>query len=85
MYLFEGENGKPLSHHSLYSTTKAIGEKAGLGVVLHPHMLRHTFATREVKKGKKSIKAISTYLGHSDIATTLDIYVHDVYTAEDFE
>ncbi len=40
------------------------------------HTLRHSFCTNMLKKGH-SIKAISTYLGHSSVALTLDMYVHE--------
>ncbi|NIZ41581.1 tyrosine-type recombinase/integrase (plasmid) [Entomospira entomophila] len=88
-YLFEGDpkNGKPapINYQTLHATVKAIGKKAGLKKVLHPHMLRHTFATLALKHGKKSIKAISTYLGHASTAITQDVYMHDNFEAKDFE
>ena len=40
-----------------------------------PHILRHTFATRCFEAGI-SPKVIQTYLGHTDIATTMNIYTH---------
>lgn len=39
------------------------------------HDLRHTFATRGFEAGVDT-KVISSYLGHSNIATTMDIYTH---------
>jgi site-specific recombinase XerD len=39
------------------------------------HSLRHTFATRCIERGV-SIKALQRIMGHANIATTLDIYVH---------
>ena len=39
------------------------------------HSLRHTFATRCIERGV-SIKALQRLMGHANIATTLDIYVH---------
>ena len=85
VWLYEGKDGKALSYKSLYATVKAIGKKAGFKKVLHPHMLRHTFATLALKHGSKSIKAISTYLGHASTAITQDVYMHDGFTASDFE
>lgn len=41
----------------------------------NPHTLRHTFATNAIDKGM-SIKALSEILGHADIKTTLNLYVH---------
>jgi len=39
------------------------------------HALRHTFATRCVEKGF-DVKSLSMILGHSDVSTTLNTYVH---------
>lgn len=43
-----------------------------------PLNLRHTFATRLCESGA-NIKAIQSILGHSDIATTMDIYTKATY------
>lgn len=51
----------------------------------HPHKLRHSFATKEIISKKKSVKAISKYLGHSSTAITQDLYVHDEIEFEDLE
>lgn len=51
-----------------------ILEKCGVKK-FHFHMLRHTFATRCVAKGF-DIKSLSELLGHSNIQTTLNLYVH---------
>ncbi|UVV77358.1 tyrosine-type recombinase/integrase [Bacteroides fragilis] len=39
------------------------------------HGLRHTFASTLIEN-KVDVKTVSTILGHSDISTTLDVYVH---------
>ena len=44
------------------------------------HTLRHTFATRCIERGVP-IKALQTILGHANITTTMDTYVH---ASEDF-
>ena len=51
----------------------------------HPHKLRHSFATKEIISKKKSVKAVSKYLGHSSTAITQDLYVHDELEFEDLE
>lgn len=42
---------------------------------LHPHILRHTFATRCIEKGV-NYKTLQTIMGHSDFAITLNVYSH---------
>ena len=38
--------------------------------------MRHSFATLAIREGA-SIKAVSTYLGHSSTSITMDMYVHE--------
>jgi len=47
-----------------------------LGRTLSAHCMRHTFATRMIAKGM-SLPAVSRYLGHSSVAISGDLYVHD--------
>ena len=42
---------------------------------IHPHALRHTFATRCFESGIGA-KTVQTWLGHSSVAITLDLYTH---------
>lgn len=42
---------------------------------VHPHMLRHFFATYKINVEKQDIKAVSKFLGHSDVSITLNAYV----------
>lgn len=42
---------------------------------VHPHLLRHTFATRCFESGIEP-KVVQAMMGHSNIATTLNIYTH---------
>lgn len=51
---------------------------------LHPHMLRHTFATLSIE-AKVDTKALSEYLGHSKTAITEDFYIHTRLSAKDFK
>lgn len=51
-----------------------IEQKVGLKAIKF-HALRHTFATTLIEN-KVDVKTVSTILGHSDISTTLNIYVH---------
>lgn len=78
-YLLETSGGKPLRPEYLSHEIRKAGAR-----VLHrrvvPHDLRHTFATDMIAKTRK-VKATSEYLGHSSVATTLDLYTHEVLTA----
>lgn len=53
-----------------------------IGRTISAHCLRHTFATRKLKEGK-SLPAVSRYLGHSSVAITGDLYVHDALEWKD--
>ena len=63
-----------MSPARFYYHYKAFLKKAGLPPI-NFHALRHTFATQCVNAGV-DIKTLSTILGHSSVAVTLDIYVH---------
>ena len=42
---------------------------------IHPHTMRHTFATHALKNGMQ-MKTLQKILGHSKITTTMDLYSH---------
>lgn len=84
IYQFKG-NGYVLSNYKLHYTEprlmqikfeKMISE-AGLDKT-NFHALRHTFATRCVEAGV-DVKTLSEILGHSDVKTTLNKYVHSSF------
>lgn len=58
-----------LSIEGIQVALKKLGKKAGLSKPLHPHMLRHTFATLLLSKGAQ-LSFISDELGHKDLVTT---------------
>ncbi|ACL77607.1 tyrosine-type recombinase/integrase [Ruminiclostridium cellulolyticum] len=72
--LFQTATGKRPSQGYLRKRFKYAGASAGCEWV-NLHTMRHTFASRLFKK-KVDIKVISELLGHKDVSTTYDIYVH---------
>ncbi|MDE6364359.1 MAG: site-specific integrase [Lachnospiraceae bacterium] len=71
-YLFGGD--KPLEPRTLQNHFQKIIKEAALEDK-NFHMLRHTFATNCVEGGM-DVKSLSEILGHSDVQTTLRLYVH---------
>jgi integrase len=67
-HLFISSKGKPICYMTIYQKIRRIGEKAGIGK-LHPHMLRHTYATR-LYAVEKDLLFVSDQLGHSNVSTT---------------
>jgi integrase len=73
--VFIGErSGEPVKHSAYCTYIYKICDDFGIAR-LSMHSLRHTFATRCIERGV-SIKALQRLMGHANIATTLDIYVH---------
>lgn len=71
--LFLTKTGRPIERVRVWQTVKRWAKEAGLGDV-HPHMLRHSFATH-LLAGGADLRIVQDLLGHSDIATT-QIYTH---------
>jgi len=74
--LFTTLAGKPLRDNYLRVMVKRYGQKAGIGKDVHPHMLRHTFAT-DLYRETKNIRLVQKALGHASLGTTM-IYTHIV-------
>ncbi|MBU6154691.1 MAG: tyrosine recombinase, partial [Bdellovibrionales bacterium] len=72
--LFLGKNGHPLTRQAFWKTLKKIAIIAGIPTNLHPHMLRHTFATDLLKSGM-NLRILQGLLGHADLQTT-QVYTH---------
>lgn len=64
----------PLDPRTMQYRYKALLKRCGVRY-RNFHVLRHTYATRCIEKGA-DIKSVSELLGHADIRTTLQIYVH---------
>ena len=64
-------------YHAGYIDTalSRLLKRKNIDLNVTPHILRHTFATRCFEAGI-SPKVIQTYLGHTDISTTMNIYTH---------
>lgn len=73
-FLFTTRNNTPLNVSLEKNAIRNVAKKAGVPEPT-PHDFRHTFATRCFENGVEA-KTVQTYLGHSSIATTLDIYTH---------
>lgn len=76
--LFVSQRGNRLSTRSIQSRLSRWGIKNGADQKLHPHMLRHSFASHMLESSG-DLRAVQELLGHADIATT------QVYTHLDFQ
>jgi len=65
---------KPLTTRNIQKIVQLTTQKAGIDKEVHPHTLRHSFATHLLDSGV-DIRKIQELLGHSDISTTM-IYTH---------
>lgn len=72
--LFVNKNGKRISVRGIQFRLNQWAKKSGLGRQLHPHMLRHSFASH-ILESSGDLRAVQEMLGHSDISTT-QIYTH---------
>jgi integrase/recombinase XerC len=73
-YLFINNKGEPLSARGVEYILAKIDEKAGTNLKIHPHTLRHTFATHLLDKGA-DLRTIQELLGHKSLNTT-QVYTH---------
>ena len=70
--MFVNYKGEQLTARSVQKIIKKVGEQIGLD--LHPHMLRHTFATNMLNNGADLV-SVKDLLGHESLNTT-SIYTH---------
>lgn len=71
--LLLSNTGRALERVAVWQIVRRVAGRAGLGRV-HPHMLRHSFATH-LLAGGADLRVVQELLGHADIATT-QIYTH---------
>ncbi len=76
--LFVGKNGTRLTAQSIWQRLKRRSLQAGLPTAVHPHMLRHSFASH-LLQSSQDLRAVQELLGHANITTT------QVYTRLDFQ
>lgn len=74
LHLFYTLRGNKYNRKALWRQIHNFFDKK-IGKRVHPHMLRHFFATYKINVEKQDIKAVSKFLGHSDVSTTLNAYV----------
>ena len=72
--LFVSQRGNRLSGRSVQQRLRHWVVKQGLDTHVHPHMLRHSFATH-LLAGGCDLRAVQEMLGHADVATT-QMYTH---------
>lgn len=72
--LFLNRDGKKMSRVSVWKDLATLGRLSGLSVKLHPHLLRHTFATH-LLGGGADLRSLQEMLGHESLNTT-QIYTH---------
>lgn len=72
--LFLNRRGAALSRVMVFLIIKELGQRIGLTASLHPHTLRHSFATHLVEGGA-DLRAVQEMMGHKSITTT-EIYTH---------
>jgi integrase/recombinase XerD len=83
-FMFLSRNGRRMNRQDLWNILQRRGAKAGISRQrLHPHVLRHSFATHLQRRGM-DLRTLQELLGHSSIATTekyahLDTELRDIY------
>ena len=76
--LFLSANGKRLSPRTVQARLRTLAIRAGLPTHVHPHMMRHSFASH-VLQSSQDLRAVQEMLGHASIAST------QIYTSLDFQ
>ncbi len=72
--LFVGARGRRIAPGTVQARLRVWAKRQGLGASVHPHMLRHSFASH-VLQSSQDLRAVQEMLGHASISTT-QIYTH---------
>ena len=73
-FLFVNFRGGPLTSRGIRVVLNKIIEESTLNGKIHPHMLRHSFATHLLKNGA-DMRTVQELLGHSFLSST-QVYTH---------
>ena len=76
--MFLSKQKNRISNRQVQQRVKLWSERQGLAQHLHPHMLRHSFATHMLESSS-DLRAVQELLGHANLNTT------QVYTHLDFQ
>jgi integrase/recombinase XerC len=76
--LFVGARGARITPQMVWLRLRQRSQQAGLPVAVHPHVLRHSFASH-VLQSSGDLRAVQELLGHANISTT------QIYTRLDFQ
>lgn len=73
-YVFVSLKGNPITPRAIEMIVEKAGVNADIGMHVHPHMIRHSFATHLLNNGA-DLRAVQELLGHENLSTT-QIYTH---------
>lgn len=76
--VFLGKRGRRITPRAVQLRLKQLAQKTGTNTDIHPHMLRHSFASHLLQSAQ-DLRAVQELLGHSNISTT------QIYTRLDFQ